>query len=171
MADSIKIGNLDISAFKVGGADCSIYLGDTKLYPEEEPIPTPEWISLRNGDTIPKGYVYGFKGDSQIVGHYNYNILEIGTDSNNCVTFGHGAPTRTSQLKASQSKTPILRAPQFTAYFYLVSSGTPSYIDSWEGGLGTFIFSDYASSGVNVYYNEDGTKTVPFKCQLYIAQI
>lgn len=33
MADTIKIGNLDISAFKVGGADCSIYLGDTKLYP------------------------------------------------------------------------------------------------------------------------------------------
>lgn len=33
MADSIKIGNLDISAFKVGGADCSIYLGDVKMYP------------------------------------------------------------------------------------------------------------------------------------------
>ena len=34
MADSIKIGNLDISAFKVGGADCSIYLGDVKMYPQ-----------------------------------------------------------------------------------------------------------------------------------------
>ena len=40
MADTIKIGNLDISAFKVGGADCSIYLGDTKLYPQSTP-PTP----------------------------------------------------------------------------------------------------------------------------------
>lgn len=29
----MKIGNLDISSFKVGGADCSIYLGGTKLYP------------------------------------------------------------------------------------------------------------------------------------------
>ena len=29
----MKIGNLDISAFKVGGNDCSIYLGDVKLYP------------------------------------------------------------------------------------------------------------------------------------------
>ena len=37
----IKLGNLDISSFKVGGADCSIYLGDTKLYPSEEPTPTP----------------------------------------------------------------------------------------------------------------------------------
>lgn len=45
MADSIKIGNLDISAFKVGGADCSIYLGDTKLYPSEEPpTPTDNWV-------------------------------------------------------------------------------------------------------------------------------
>lgn len=38
MADTIKIGNLDINSFKVGGADCSIYLGDTKLYPTP---PTP----------------------------------------------------------------------------------------------------------------------------------
>lgn len=30
---SIKIGNLDVSYFKVGGDDCSIYLGDIKLYP------------------------------------------------------------------------------------------------------------------------------------------
>ena len=33
MADTIKIGNLDISSFKVGNADCKIYLGDTLLYP------------------------------------------------------------------------------------------------------------------------------------------
>ena len=39
MADSIKIGNLDISSFKVGGADCSIYLGSVKLYPTEPPTP------------------------------------------------------------------------------------------------------------------------------------
>ena len=30
---SIKIGNIDVSYFKVGGDDCSIYLGDIKLYP------------------------------------------------------------------------------------------------------------------------------------------
>lgn len=33
MADGIKIGNLDISAFKVGSDDCKVYLGDTLLYP------------------------------------------------------------------------------------------------------------------------------------------
>ena len=124
---------------------------DVDLY--EEYTPTLQWVVLSAGDTIPQGNVYGFKGDSQTVGHTMYDILEIGTDSNNCVTFGHGAPTR---------------APQFTAYFYLVSNGTPSYVNSWEGGIETFIFSDYASSGVEEYYYEDGTKTVPFDCQLYI---
>lgn len=34
MADTIKIGNLDISAFKVGSDDCKIYLGNTLLYPQ-----------------------------------------------------------------------------------------------------------------------------------------
>lgn len=125
---------------------------DVQLY--EEHVPTLQWVALSAGDTIPQGKVYGFKGNSQIVGNpWSGGILEIGTDSNNCVTFGHGAPTR---------------APQFTAYFYLVSNGTPSYINSWEGGLRTFIFSDYASNGVEEYYYEDGTKTVPFDCQLYI---
>lgn len=34
----MKIGNLDISAFKVGSGDCTIYLGNVKLYPT---TPTP----------------------------------------------------------------------------------------------------------------------------------
>ena len=37
MADTIKIGSLDISAFKVGSSDCKIYLGDTLLYPQSQP--------------------------------------------------------------------------------------------------------------------------------------
>lgn len=32
MADGIKIGNLDISAFKVGSGDCKVYLGDVEVY-------------------------------------------------------------------------------------------------------------------------------------------
>lgn len=34
MADGIKIGNYNVSSFKVGVDDCSIYLGDVKLYPQ-----------------------------------------------------------------------------------------------------------------------------------------
>ena len=37
MANTIKIGNLDISSFKVGSYDCKIYLGDTLLYPHSQP--------------------------------------------------------------------------------------------------------------------------------------
>ena len=37
MADSIKIGSLDISSFKVGSDDCKVYLGDTLLYPQSQP--------------------------------------------------------------------------------------------------------------------------------------
>ena len=41
----MKIGNLDISSFKVGSSDCKIYLGDILLYPSEEPpTPTDNWV-------------------------------------------------------------------------------------------------------------------------------
>lgn len=56
MSNVIKIGNLTIDSFKVGAADCSIYLGTTKLYPQGEP-PTPTFdgkykLTLSNGDVI-----------------------------------------------------------------------------------------------------------------------
>ena len=34
MADTINIGNYEVSSFKVGSSDCKIYLGDTLLYPK-----------------------------------------------------------------------------------------------------------------------------------------
>jgi hypothetical protein len=55
MADTIKIGNLDISAFKVGSSDCKIYLGDTLLYPSTPPTPHDysqdylTFVALENG--------------------------------------------------------------------------------------------------------------------------
>ena len=63
MADTIKIGSLDISAFKVGSSDCKIYLGDTLLYPQSPTPPTPtyKWVSYNEGDTIPVSLVYGVK--------------------------------------------------------------------------------------------------------------
>ena len=63
MADSIKIGNLDISSFKVGSSDCKIYLGDTLLYPSTPPTPALQWVTFSNGDTIPSDLqIYGIKG-------------------------------------------------------------------------------------------------------------
>lgn len=37
MADTINIGNYEVSSFKVGSSDCKIYLGDTLLYPHSTP--------------------------------------------------------------------------------------------------------------------------------------
>lgn len=62
MANGIKIGNLDISSFKVGSDDCKIYLGDTLLYPQSQPQ-TLQWVTFSNGDTIPSDLqIYGIKG-------------------------------------------------------------------------------------------------------------
>lgn len=62
MADTIKIGSLDISAFKVGSDDCKVYLGDTLLYPQGQPQ-TLQWVTFSNGDTIPSDLqIYGIKG-------------------------------------------------------------------------------------------------------------
>ena len=62
MSDSIKIGSLDISAFKVGSDDCKVYLGDTLLYPQSQPQ-TLQWVTFSNGDTIPSDLqIYGIKG-------------------------------------------------------------------------------------------------------------
>ena len=91
MADSIKIGNLDISAFKVGGADCSIYLGSVKLYPSEEP-PSPtgstcyEVISTPIASYTSTTYdsVYSFADTkwymlNNLNEYEEYGIYEIGT--------------------------------------------------------------------------------------------
>ena len=47
----IKIGNIDASYFKVGGDDCSIYLGTVKLYPQEAPVEDKYLTFVANGNT------------------------------------------------------------------------------------------------------------------------
>ena len=64
----IKIGNLDIDKLYLGSSDdVKVYLGDTKLYPSEEPTPqTLQWVTFNNGDTIPSDLnIYGFSGVSK----------------------------------------------------------------------------------------------------------
>ena len=52
MANGIKIGNLDISAFKVGSDDCKVYLGDTLLYPSTPPTPTFKWLATYSDSSV-----------------------------------------------------------------------------------------------------------------------
>ena len=89
----MKIGNLDINSFKVGGADCSIYLGGTKLYPSEEPTPTPtptyEWKQYNVGDTLPQmgletyyGIKFGYPNTSNIE---SADFGFISEENGNCI--------------------------------------------------------------------------------------
>lgn len=79
----IKIGNIDASYFKVGSGDCSIYLGDTKLYPTAQPsyklqatylngdtynAECDENATLTSATTKPSGYEFSAMTDAVIGG-------------------------------------------------------------------------------------------------------
>lgn len=147
MADSIKIGSLDISAFKVGSSDCKVYLGDTLLYPQSQPQ-TLQWVSFSAGDAVPSGDVYGIKvsgatafpsiignghfffiNDSDYLDVYNGARYRWYYDTNNCGS-------------------------------YEVELGFRD--DNWELMFNTVCGADY--------YSVDTSKTtvIPYDCQLYI---
>lgn len=64
---TINIGNITNATFKVGGADCSIYLGSVKVYPQEEPQ-TLQWVTYNDGDTIEADLnIYGVKGTANVL--------------------------------------------------------------------------------------------------------
>ena len=100
MADTIKIGNLDISSFKVGSSDCKIYLGDTLLYSGGTQPQTLQWVTFSNGDTIPSDLqIYGIKGIvndlSMIFDDYNEEIYveNAGRNKYNVIIGGYVAGT------------------------------------------------------------------------------
>lgn len=64
MADTIKIGNLNISAFKVGNTDCNIYLGSTLLYSGGTTPPTPPSFDGKFKLTYQDESVYSAECDS-----------------------------------------------------------------------------------------------------------
>ena len=85
MADSIKIGNLDISSFKVGSSDCKVYLGDTLLYPST-PTPTPTWTlvdyAVSNPSKIKVDYSLIEDDDSEtrddyLLDSHDFGVYEI----------------------------------------------------------------------------------------------
>lgn len=70
MANTIKIGNLEIDNLKVGTLSVdALYIGDVKIYPSTTPpTPTLKWVSYSEGDAIPSEGVYktyGFRIPTQ----------------------------------------------------------------------------------------------------------
>lgn len=102
MADTIKIGSLDISSFKVGSGDCKIYLGETLLYPNEK-YPFGFYRQLRNGseytvscssseDTITSAQTRSGLTDSEITGSTQSTKNPVSVIFGDCCsTIGYGA--------------------------------------------------------------------------------
>lgn len=73
---SIKLGNLDVSSFKVGSADCRVYLGDIEVYSGDTPTPhdySQDYLTFR---ALEDG-TFSFSGE----GANSANTLEYSVDS------------------------------------------------------------------------------------------
>ena len=83
MADGIKIGNLDISAFKVGQSDCQIYLGSTLLYPSHYKLiaqymnSTINRVGCNSNTTLTQ---------SEVTGYTTSKMLMSSADIGDCTT-------------------------------------------------------------------------------------
>jgi hypothetical protein len=99
MSNAIKIGDLTIDSFKVGAADCSIYLGTTKLYPEEPPH---EYVDLG----LPSGTLWATKniGASSETDYGEYYMYGKGADDYT-VTSGQSEYFGTEDPLASSADT------------------------------------------------------------------
>lgn len=100
MADTIKIGSLDISAFKVGSSDCKIYLGDTLLYPHSVPYTLLQGIERKVGylGYVDLGLTVGT--DFVIEMALNYKAAAGGRYIGDGNTFRWFMATQSSVLKA-----------------------------------------------------------------------
>jgi hypothetical protein len=123
MADSIKIGSLDISAFKVGSYDCKIYLGDTLLYPQSQP---------------------------QVKDYFRFIAREDGTFklSGNSLSYSLDSGTTWSSL-ASDTDSPLLSSGEtimFKATNPTVDNGIGKFISDGdfdvEGNIMSLIYGD-----------------------------
>ena len=149
MADTIKIGSLDISAFKVGSDDCKVYLGDTLLYPQSPTPPTPtyQWVLYNEGDTVPSKLFYGVKlGDPSMNEAYIY----FGDAYNTEIDFSFDIDSEYGWYAQNLSGEQI----DITEYF-----------DETEGCY-IIYFSDLGLGAMPIYYPAPGG-SFEFDVQLY----
>lgn len=151
MANGIKIGNLDISSFKVGSSDCKVYLGDTKLYPiwtfiESNTQNVPNAVAIRiPSNTVLQGNHNIAFGDTQV---NVYSLLyENGVWYNwRVITDGQYTPS---------SKTPLTSVDGYyviefdDSYPFLGSDGD----SSGQGGV------NYTTFDIEI--KEGGTQPTP----------
>lgn len=147
MANTIKIGNLEIDNLKVGTLSVdALYIGDVKIYPPTPTPPTPtlKWVSYSEGDAIPSESVYktyGFRIPTQTLLDIfeNGKYLEIDLNS--------------EEVDHEQHSLSIIVFPfPYEGETFLFINGQSQEIsyDPESDEYLEIIFSDY---GVNYNYN------------------
>lgn len=145
---AIKIGNLDISSFKVGSDDCKVYLGDTLLYPQSQPQ-TLQWVSFSAGDTVPSGDVYGIKVSGAtayptIINNGNFYFINGSNDLNAY----NGARNRW--------------------YYDAYNCGIYEEYLGEKDDYFTLMFNTICSGIDSFTVDTSKTTVIPYDCQLYI---
>lgn len=138
----MKIGNLDITAFKVGGNDCSIYLGDVKLYPTAEP--NFKWKATYTGGSVTTAEC---DSSSAITSTEMPNTLDLASvEIGDCVTsIGNYALQARTITSATISNSVTSIGSQ--AFYYCSSLTKVTVLATTPPTLGTAVF---ASTGSNL---------------------
>lgn len=134
----IKLGNLDISSFKVGSSNCKIYLGDTLLYPQSTP-PTPvsscyEVISAPMTSYTSNTYdsVYSFSDakwymKNNLSQYEEYGIYDIVENISSATTYdGKLAVVGTTEYQYSGGSWSVVGTYEDASVTYTIDDTSPS---------------------------------------------
>ena len=104
---AIKIGNIDISAFKVGSDDCKVYLGETLVYSGGTTPTSPKLIAYLSGGTTES---ISYDGSNCLTSGETRNVNDRGS-----VT----SATVSDYITCIDENTFGGRGSRFTAFIYI----------------------------------------------------
>lgn len=161
MADSIKIGNLDISAFKVGPDNCKVYLGSTLLYPQNVSYKliaqyndTTEYKVVCNGDTTLSA--------SEVSGHTTPISAMTSAVVSDCV-----AELGLNAFSGASNLTSLTLSDDITRFNNQVFMHTSSLTDfTFPSSLTYLAGSTFRYSGIRKFNNRipSGVTALPSGC-------
>ena len=135
MADTIKIGSLDISSFKVGSDDCKVYLGDTLLYPQNQHDYSQDYLTFSAIEDV--------------------QIKFSATTSSNALYYSTDSGSTWTKLSRT-SYTPVITSG---AKVLFKGSGNTYYSGGDYKGIGTFIVSggtvNVEGNAMSLLYNDN----------------
>ena len=127
----IKIGNIDASYYKIGSSDCTIYLGVTKLYPQDTPQTKNYFKFIARGSGT-------------------YTFFANGANSGNTLSYSLDSGTTWTQL-ANGSPTPTVSAGDVVMW-----KGSNHTLGA--NGIGTFSATtnfDVAGNAMSLHFGDN----------------